>query len=181
MGESAPPPARISARAPSTVPAKSARPSGNTTTVEQPVFAPFVGTVVATLPAGVSLAKSGDAVVSTTAEGRTALQWNLVLYPPLGSYQQQLSFTVNSDSLSIPALQMEVIPVANNQDPAVGFSAGLLSDSVSGNNKLAGGLDSLDTSALRLAQGAGQLARTIENCRAPRRQHSRAAASPSRS
>ena len=132
--------------------------SGSITTVEQPVFAPFVGTVVATLPAGVSLAKSGDAVVSTTAEGRTALQWNLVLYPPLGSYQQQLSFTVNSDSLSIPALQMEVIPVANNQDPAVGFSAGLLSDSVSGNTKLAGGLDSLDTSTIKLAQGAGQLA-----------------------
>ncbi|MGV1037645.1 MAG: hypothetical protein ACOYD0_11565 [Candidatus Nanopelagicales bacterium] len=131
--------------------------SGSTTTVEQPVFAPFVGTVVATLAPGVSLAKSGDAVVSTTAEGRTALQWNLVLYPPLGSYQQELSFTVNSDSLSIPALKMEVVPVANNQDPAVGFSAGLLSDSVVGNTKLASGLDTLDTSTIKLAQGAGQL------------------------
>ncbi|MEI8081218.1 MAG: hypothetical protein WCI74_05165 [Actinomycetes bacterium] len=130
---------------------------GVTTTEQQPVFAPFVGTVMAELAPGVALTDPGNAVVNTTAEGRTALLWNLVLYPPLGNYLQEMSFAVRGDDLQIPAVTMQVVPVANAQDPAVGFSSNLLSQSVSGNQKLAGGLTQLDDSAAKLADGAAKL------------------------
>ncbi len=130
---------------------------GNERTVEQPVFSPFVGTMMATLAPGVALKDAGTAVVSTNTEGETTLLWNLVLYPPLGNYQQDLSFRVSSSSLQIPAVKMQVAPVTNSQDPAVGFSAKLLSDSVAGNTKLADGLTQLDESTAKLANGAAEL------------------------
>lgn len=130
---------------------------GNERTVEQPVFSPFVGTLMATLAPGVALKDAGSAVVSTNTQGETTLLWNLVLYPPLGGYQQDLSFAVNSGSLQVPAVKMQVAPVTNSQDPAVGFSAKLLSDSVAGNTKLADGLTTLDESTAKLANGAAEL------------------------
>ncbi len=130
---------------------------GNERTVEQPVFSPFVGTMIATLAPGVALKDAGTAVVSTNTEGDTTLLWNLVLYPPLGNYQQDLSFGVSSSSLQIPAVKMQVAPVTNSQDPAVGFSAKLLADSVTGNTKLADGLTQLDESTAKLANGAAEL------------------------
>lgn len=130
---------------------------GNTRTVEQPVFSPFVGSIMTTLPEGVALKDAGTAVVSTNNSGETTLLWNLVLYPPLGNYQQDLAFRVNSDSLQIPALQMQVAPVTNAQDPAVGFSAKLLTDSGAGSTKLADGLTKLDDSTAKLANGAAEL------------------------
>lgn len=131
--------------------------AGVTTTEEQPVFAPFVGTVIAVLAPGVALSDSGTAVVSTTPEGKTALLWNLVLYPPLGNYTQELAFTVHGNDLEVPALNMQVVPVTNAQDPAVGFSSKLLTDSVNGNTKLADGLTEINNSTIKLADGAAQL------------------------
>ncbi len=125
--------------------------------VEQPVFSPFVGTMIATLEPGIALKDAGTAVVSTNQEGRTTLLWNLVLYPPLGNYQQDLTYRVSSSSLQVPAVKLEVVPVSNDQDPAVGFSAKLLSDSVAGNTKLADGLTQLDNSTAELANGAAKL------------------------
>lgn len=130
---------------------------GNERTVEQPVFSPFVGTMIATLAPGIALKDAGTAVVSTNTEGQTTLLWNLVLYPPLGNYQQDVSFAVNSGSLQVPAVKMQVAPVSNSQDPAVGFSAKLLADSVTGNTKLADGLTALDESTAKLANGAAEL------------------------
>ena len=130
---------------------------GNERTVEQPVFSPFVGTMIATLEPGIALKDAGTAVVSTNQEGRTTLLWNLVLYPPLGNYQQDLTYRVSSSSLQVPAVKLEVVPVSNDQDPAVGFSAKLLSDSVAGNTKLAEGLTQLDNSTADLANGAAKL------------------------
>jgi hypothetical protein len=132
--------------------------AGKQKTKEQPVFAPFIGTVIATLPSGIDLRDAGTAVVSTTTEGLTALQWNLVLYPPLGNYQQIMTFRISGNDLVVPAVKMEVIPVTNSQDPAVGFSANLLSESVKGSTQLADGLTTLDDSTLALAAGAQDLA-----------------------
>ena len=131
---------------------------GTSRTQEQPVFAPFVGTVIATVPSDVRIKSAGTAVVSTTTEGQTALQWNLVLYPPLGNFQQVMDFEISGSDLDVPAVLMEVVPVTTDQDPAVGFSSTLLSESVSGSAELASGLAAINESTLELADGAAQLA-----------------------
>jgi len=130
---------------------------GRWTVTRKPVFAPFVGTLMLTLPAGLTLLQAPKAVRSTTEDGRTRLLWNLVLYPPMGDYQQTVQLLVSGDPLAVPALNMQVMPVRSAQDPVLGFSTDLLSASVDGNADLADGLTELDRSAVALALGAGKL------------------------
>ncbi len=136
--------------------------SGRWTVEKQPVFAPFVATVVATLPDGLTLLEAPRAIRSTTPEGLTRLQWNLVLYPPMGNYQQDVRMLVKGDPLAIPGLNVQVLPVTSSQDPTLGFSSDLLSSSVEGNRTLADGLVRLDQSATALAAGAADLGRGLQ-------------------
>lgn len=131
--------------------------SGGWTVQKQPVFAPFVGTLVATLPAGLTLLEAPNAVRSTTDDGRTQLLWNLVLYPPMGNYQQEVELLVAGDPLAVPSVAMQALPVQANQSPILGFSTDLLAASVKGNEELVDGLGQLNDSTTALAAGASDL------------------------
>ncbi len=131
--------------------------AGRWTVDKQPVFAPFVGTVTVTLPKGLELLQAPKALRSTTPDGQTQLSWNLVLYPPMGNYQQDVQMLVSGSPLAVPGLTMQVMPVQSGQSPMLGFSTDLLAASVDGNAELADGLVELDKSAVALAQGAADL------------------------
>jgi len=131
--------------------------AGRWTVDKQPVFAPFVGTITVILPTGLELLQAPKALRSTTPDGRTQLTWNLVLYPPMGNYQQDVRMLVSGSPLAVPGLTMQVMPVQSDQSPILGFSTDLLASSVKGNAELADGLVQLDKSAVTLAQGAADL------------------------
>jgi putative membrane protein len=131
--------------------------AGRWTVDKQPVFAPFVGTLVATIPQGLTLLEAPNAIRSTTEDGRTQLLWNLVLYPPMGNYQQDVELLVTGTPLAVPRVTMQAIPVQSKQSPTLGFSTDLLAASVEGNRELADGLGQLNQSAATLAGGAGDL------------------------
>ena len=61
---------------------------GRTVTRNLPVFAPLVGTLRVTLPVELILTDPGTAAVSTDDRGRTVLSYSIVVYPPLGGFQQ---------------------------------------------------------------------------------------------
>ena len=134
---------------------------GTTTTEEQPVFAPFVGNLMVTAPEAWEVTSSSNAVPTTDESGDTVLTWNLLLFPPLGDYQQEASFTAEIGSGSIPETVLAVAPVAASQDPAVKFSDDLLQASVKGNDELASGVSLLAGETAKLAAGAGELARGL--------------------
>ena len=131
--------------------------AGKSHSSTETVFAPFAGGLAVTVPAGTDVVSAPGAVVSTGNTGGTVLHWNLVLYPPLGNPQQELTLELRSTSLAIPAAHMQVAPVTSAQDPAVGFSRDLLDKSVKGNTTLADGLTELDSNALAVAKGAAQV------------------------
>lgn len=135
--------------------------NGRTKTEKQPVFAPFVGTLTVTLPESVQVTDSKTAIVSTNKDGSTILTWQLLLYPPMGNYQQVVSFTSKMDDGVVPGVALTVAPAASSQDPSVSFTSDLLSKSADGNNQLASGLEQLNGSTIQLAQGAAQLATGI--------------------
>lgn len=135
---------------------------GNLTTETQPVFAPFAGVLRAVLPAGTQLVTAPDAVVNTIRDGQTELLWNVVLYPPMGSYQQTVELTMSSTDIQLPDLQAEITPVVSDQAPFAGFAANMLSESVKGNTELAEGLEKLDSSTAQLAAGTASLADGLE-------------------
>lgn len=123
-----------------------------------PVFAPYVGVMRVTLPPGTHLISSPGGVTETTAEGATVVSWQLVLYPPLGDYVQTQTLRINGDSLAVPAVAMEVVPVTGAEDASVGFAAKLLDGSTSGNSQLAGGVQKLDSATGELAAATATLA-----------------------
>lgn len=134
---------------------------GELTTETQPVFAPFAGVIRAVLPAGSELVSAPEAVVNTIADGQTELLWNLVLYPPMGSYQQTVELVMSSPDIQLPDLQAEITPVIPEQAPFADFAANMLSQSVKGNTELAEGLETLDKSTAQLAEGTAGLAKGL--------------------
>ncbi len=128
---------------------------------EDPVFVPFAGTLVATLDRGVALVSAPGALVSTTPEGATQLLWNLMMAPPLGSYQRIVTAQVRGTDLQVPAVVMQLLPTTTSDDPSAAFSASLLDSSVTGNTALTGGLTTVNDSAISLAAGAGGLAQGL--------------------
>lgn len=128
---------------------------------KQPVFAPFVGTLTASLPSSMQLTDSRNSVVSTDKEGNTILLWNLVLYPPMGTYEQKVSFRATTTSGSTPGTLLNVVPVDPETDPSVKFTTDLFRQTVDGNEQLASGLEQLNNQTIQLADGAAQLASGI--------------------
>lgn len=131
---------------------------GTTQSKELPVFAPFVGVLQATLPSSTKIDDAGSAVVGTSSTGETTLTWNLVLYPPIGSYEQRLNFRISGQDLAIPGVTMQAVPIANDQSPSTEFTSKLLSDSVKGSQGMIEGLDKVNSGVLELGDGASKLA-----------------------
>ncbi|MFZ1361374.1 MAG: hypothetical protein WAS05_00360 [Candidatus Nanopelagicales bacterium] len=131
---------------------------GTTKSKELPVFAPFVGVLHATLPSSTKIDNPGNAVVGTSSTGETTLTWNLVLYPPIGNYEQRLNFRISGDDLSIPAVTMQAVPISNGQSPSTEFAAKLLGESVKGSQGMIEGLDKVNSGLLELGSGASKLA-----------------------
>jgi X-X-X-Leu-X-X-Gly heptad repeat protein len=132
--------------------------SGKTVTKEVPVFAPLIGNLLTALPTGWEATDTSDASVSTDDSGDTLLRWNLLVYPPLGSFTQELTYRATIDSGIIPGTVMTMVAAGTGKDPASSFSDELLKNSVSGNKQLSQGLDILNEQTLALAAAADQLA-----------------------
>lgn len=131
---------------------------GSPTTEKQPVFAPFVGTLSASVPDNLQVTDTKGAVVTTDKSGNTILLWNLVLYPPMGDFEQKVSFTAVTESGSVPAVALNVVPVDESSDPSLKFTTDLFEQTVKGNKQLASGLEQLNTQTAKLADAAAQLA-----------------------
>ena len=134
---------------------------GQRTTEKQPVFAPFVGTLTASLPEAFEATDTSGAIVTTDREGNTILMWNLLLYPPMGSYQQTVKFSATIDNGSVPGVLLNVVPVDQSSDPSLEFTTDLFEKTLDGNEQLASGLEQLNNQTAQLAEGAGQLATGI--------------------
>ena len=93
--------------------------------VEQPVFSPFVGTMIYPNRAFTSEGRE-PRLSAPTKEGRTTLLWNLVS-TRLDSFKQDLTYQESgSSSFAGSSSQTGGCSVSNDQDPAVGFSATLV-------------------------------------------------------
>jgi len=130
-------------------------------TTTEPVFAPFQGTLTATLPGGAALVDDGGAMLATDEQGRTVVRWNVSLFPPISAPIQRIGFTMRADRAGIPAVEVELTPAALDQDPAADFSSELLTGATAGNEELYGGLSELDRGATSLASGADQLSQGL--------------------
>ncbi len=122
-----------------------------------PVFAPFLGTLRVTLPADAGLVDAPHAVQSTDELGRQVIMWQVVAYPPIGSYEVNFDLSIKTSSFSIPAATLAIAPVTANESPQSGFTENLLGQQVAGDTKLSSALSELNHGAVQLASGMAQL------------------------
>jgi X-X-X-Leu-X-X-Gly heptad repeat protein len=135
--------------------------SGKQFSEKTPVFAPMVGNLVAKVPGNWEPTDVSTGLTSTDANGDTLVTWNLLVYPPMGDFTQELKMKANIENGEIPGVVLTMMPATTTQDPATGFSKELLTTSVEGNEQLEEGLNQLNTQTLALATGAAQLASGI--------------------
>lgn len=132
--------------------------AGNPQTSEEPVFAPFQGTLTVTVPGASQVTAAEGAMRSADAQGRTVVRWNVSLFPPLSPPQQRATLTMRTERASIPAIEVVLTPAGADEDPATAFSSDLLAATVSGNAELYDGLHDLDRGAGAVAEGTGRMA-----------------------
>jgi putative membrane protein len=131
---------------------------GVTRSRDVPVFVPFAGTLDVLLPSGLELVDAGAAAVTTDADGRTLLRYSLLLAPPLGSFQKDVTVKVRAVDGATPQAVLAVVPATSVTDAATGFSADALAGAVEGNTELASGLGELGEQTGLLADGAAAVA-----------------------
>lgn len=124
-----------------------------------PVFVPFAGTLVVTVPRGMTVVRAPGAASATDAQGATVLRFDLLLAPPAGGFTSESTVQLRAEQgASTPGVVMAVAPVTGRQNPALGFAGELLDQSAAGSQELARGLDQLDGGVGQLADGALALA-----------------------
>ncbi len=131
--------------------------AGSRRTAKQPVFAPFTGTLIVTLPKDAEVVSAPRAVRMADANGETQLQWNLVLYPPLTSPRQVAQLVVRSPRSGLPSVSVRLSPAGSTADPTAKFALALLAGGEEGNTQLYEGLRELDRGAGSLAAGSAGL------------------------
>lgn len=122
-----------------------------------PVFAPFLGTLRVTLPAEAGVVDAPQSVQSTDELGRQVIMWQVVAYPPIGSYEVNFDLSIKTASFSIPAATLAVAPVTDSESPQAGFSKNLIGKQVAGDTKLSSALSELNYGAVQLTSGMTQL------------------------
>ena len=123
-----------------------------------PVFAPFAGTLVVTVPADMGLLAAPGAVQTTNEQGRRVLRFDVLLAPPAGDFQQQFEVVLTAQRIATPEALLTLVPVTSQQDLSLGFAADLLGESLAASTELTGGLRELDAQTGLLAEGAAGLA-----------------------
>ena len=133
---------------------------GKPTTVEQDVALPLVGQLSVMLPASRTGVSAPGARVTELADGSTELVWSLVLFGPIGSPSQEVSFTSSGDGE--PVARLDVAAVQPNSTQGLSATAQAANATVNGNgilNTVAGGAGAGLT---QLSAGVGELIAGLE-------------------
>ena len=127
---------------------------GRTVRRSAPVFVPLAGVMDVLVPAGMDVAEAPRATRSTDSTGRTMLRYSLLLAPPLGTFQDEVSVVLQASEAATPQVTLALEPATSGTEPSVDLGAEALSTAAEGNTELAGGLRELGESTGELAGGA---------------------------
>ncbi|MEX1165229.1 MAG: hypothetical protein WEB03_16780 [Nitriliruptor sp.] len=138
----------------------------NNKTVEtMDVAVPMVGSMSLTLPPSFVNIEAPGAVTAGDGRGSTVVNYSLLLFAPLGSEEQVVSWTADSVDTVIPMTSLQVLPVddrsfgsLNATAEAYKGAAGSLGDLANGALIINSNLQLLGAGASELLAGLGQLA-----------------------
>jgi len=121
------------------------------------VAVPMVGSLSLTLPSAFRDVLAPGAVVVGDGRGGTVVSWSLLLFAPLGSETQEVTWTAQARDAVVPAASLQVVPVTPDSFGSLGSTEKAYSGAVDATTELTGGAREIDANLRRLADGAGEL------------------------
>ncbi len=130
---------------------------GATSTETVDVAVPMVGSLSMTLPGAFRDVVAPGAVVVGDGRGGTVVNWSLLLFSPLGSETQEVTWTAQATDAVVPSASLQVLPVTPDSFGSLGSTETAYAGAVDSTTELTGGAREIDTNLRRLAEGAGTL------------------------
>ncbi|TVR22091.1 MAG: hypothetical protein EA387_09195, partial [Nitriliruptor sp.] len=130
---------------------------GATYTETIDVAVPFVGSVSMELDNRFVGIDAPGASVAGNGRGDTVVSWSMVLFEPVGSEEQTVTYTAQVSDAIVPGVIAQFLPVDSNSFGSLASVQDTFGDVADGLREIAGGGLQIDANLQALAIGAGQL------------------------
>ncbi len=130
---------------------------GNETTETVDVAVPMVGSLALTLPAAFTNVTAPGAVVVGDGRGSTVVNWSLLLFAPLGSETQEVTWTAQASDAVVPSASLQVLPVTPDSFGSLASTETAYAGAVDSTTELTEGAREIDANLRQLVDGAAQL------------------------
>jgi putative membrane protein len=130
---------------------------GNDITETADVVTPYVGSLDLVLPAEFAGITAEGADVGGDGRNGTKISWSLVLFDPVGSPAQQISWTAKIDGGELPPVEMTVVPVGPGGNSVLPRAQASYDQIGGGLTTLTGGAFRIDGKVLELRDGARKI------------------------
>jgi putative membrane protein len=132
-----------------------ARQESVTETVE--VGVPLVGTLSLPLDSRFTDVRADDANVVGDGRGNTIVNWSLLLFEPLGSFEQELSWSAQVTDAMVPEANAQIASVDSDSFPSLPNAQSAYADTFVGLQTITDGAVRIDMTMLAILDGAGRL------------------------
>lgn len=130
---------------------------GNETTETVDVAVPMVGSLALTLPAAFTNVTAPGAVVVGNGRGATVVSWSLLLFAPLGSETQEVTWTAQARDAVVPDASLQVVPVTPDSFGSLASTEAAYAGAVDSTTELTEGAHTIDANLRQLVDGAARL------------------------
>ena len=132
-----------------------ARQEPTTETVD--VGVPMVGTISLPLDDRFADVRADGANLVGDGRGNTIVNWSLVLFEPLGSFDQEVSWTAQVRDAMVPPANAQIAPVSSDSFPSLPNAQSAYADTFAGLQTITDGAVRIDFTMIAILDGAGQL------------------------
>lgn len=121
------------------------------------VAVPMVASLSMTLPSMFDEVSAPGAVVVGDGRGNTVVNWSLLLFSPIGSETQQVTWTADARDAIVPEAVLQVLPVSPTSFGSFESTSDAYRGAVGSTRELTAGARQIDRNLKLLAEGAGKL------------------------
>jgi putative membrane protein len=130
---------------------------GGTAAAKATTVVPMIGELITTLPASFTAVHSAEAAVGGDGHGGTRLQYQMTLFPPIGSATAEFGYTAHVSKGVVPSATLTALPVSPLDFPSYKDGSASIEAGAQQGVDLTSGAVQLDAGVLQLHDGAAQL------------------------
>jgi len=130
---------------------------GGTATADATTVVPMIGELVTVLPPSFTAVTSAEAAIGGDGRGGTQLQFQMTLFPPIGSAKAEFGYTAHVSKGIVPKATMTALPVSPLDFPSYKDGSATIKAGGEQGVALTSGAVQIDANLVKLHDGAAQL------------------------